>query len=231
MDELPESNGGWMKDPVALLRRERDRSRPRRRRTAAACATLALIVAPAAVAGSLRPDPPAGSLPTGLQPDAFGGTAASTAVAPVRDTEAVSPLGKAVATAPVQKPVAPKVTTTPVTTPAPRVVHLTPVVTRPPAPAPVAAPVTRTVTRPVTKPRVVIPAHVSGAATLRPRLPLHVHGSARVPATDRALATPVTAAVHRRDLLPAALALLALVATSGCLLAVAARLRREGAGA
>jgi hypothetical protein len=38
----------------------------------------------------------------------------------------------------------------------------------------------------------------------------------------------VPAVARRRDLLPAALALLALVATSGCLLAVAARFRQEG---
>jgi hypothetical protein len=52
-----------------------------------------------------------------------------------------------------------------------------------------------------------------------------------LPAILRAAVAPVAAVAHRRNLVPAALALLALVATSGCLLAVAAGLRREGAGA
>jgi hypothetical protein len=66
-------------------------------------------------------------------------------------------------------------------------------------------------------------------STPRAELPTIVHGSSHMAI---GLLTPVAAKLPapggRRDLVPAALALLALVATSGCLLAVAARYRGDG---
>src|SRR5438045_1116247 len=68
-------------------------------------------------------------------------------------------------------------------------------------------------------------------AAPRLQLPTTVRGSFPVPTSLRMPAVPVPTVARPRDLLPAALALLALVATSGCFLAVAARSRQEGLGA
>jgi len=63
-----------------------------------------------------------------------------------------------------------------------------------------------------------------------PQLPALVGGSVAMPAFVRAPVAAAPVAIHQRDLRPAALALLALIVTSGCLLAVAARYRQDGLG-
>ena len=240
MSELPEATGVGMKDPLTLLRRERDRPRPGRRRTVLACAALALAAAPSAVASSLQPDPATASAPAALRPDAFGAAAAAGTTAPermpadasvpVHGAGALPTLAKPVTSSGVQKPAATKV----VPPATPRPLHVTqlparPIATTPPAlPAPRAVGTAREKAPRTTAP--AIPARVTHRITLRLHVPLSLHGSARVPAILRVAVAPVAIAAHRRDLLPAALALLALVATSGCLLAVAAGLRRDGAG-
>jgi hypothetical protein len=80
----------------------------------------------------------------------------------------------------------------------------------------------------VTRNRVVHRPAKRHHAAPRLQLPINVSGRFAAPAILRAPAAPVAAVVRRRDLRPAALALLALVATSGCLLAVAAHFRQEG---
>jgi hypothetical protein len=243
MRELPESNGGWMEDPLALLRRERDRSRAIRRRAAFVCAALALGTAPPGLASSLEPDSPSTPVSAGLQPDAFRAAAPTPAasapapapaaapeptanVLPVRGTAALPPLGKTVAPARVEKPTAPKVTQVTPTTPAP----VTPApVTSPVVPRPVTHVVTTHVALHRHAALPVLPETVRHRVVLDLGVPATLHGSVRTPAILRAPVTAVVAASRRRELVPAALALLALVATSGCLLAVAARVRRDGA--
>ena len=206
------------------MRRERGRRRPSRRSMALACAAIAIALAAplSGSAGSLQPDPPSGPSSTGLQPDAYHDAtapkptpAASTQVTPVEGIAVLPALRGSLAkpsptpprTAPKFEPVAnqPSVATHPVLT----------------APA-VPAVVTR---------HRVVHRHAKGHhAALRLQLPTTVRGSFAVPAGLRAPAASVAAVVRRRDLRPAALALLALVATSGCLLAVAARSRQQRLG-
>jgi hypothetical protein len=99
-----------------------------------------------------------------------------------------------------------------------------PAVTKPIAQVPLTAPVPAETS---TLPRIV-----HGHAQVQSaRVAIRHHPAARLqlPTTVRGSVTlPAPTAAERRDLLPAALALLALVATSGCLLAVAARVRQEG---
>ena len=216
-----------MSEPLSLLRREGDRSGPGRRRMALACAAIALAAPPVASAGSLQPDPPNGPSSTGLHPDAFHDVpsaatpapsrAPAAAVLPARNAETLPPLVQAPLTQPAIRKVIPAVTkpslpippvTTPVTAaaaPQPHVVHRR------------------------AKPHIARVA-VKHHAVPRLQLPTAVRGSFAVSASVRAPAAPLPAVARRRDLLPAALALLALVATSGCFLAVAARSRRDGLG-
>jgi hypothetical protein len=223
-----------MTGPLALLRGQRGRPRPSRRRATIACALLALAAPAAGSADSLQPDPATAPASTGLQPDAFGGSAASaTHVEPVRSTEGLSPLGKT-----VTKPAVTQPSTragTPAATPAP--IHL------PPVTHPVVVPAAPVASLPVaTKPLAIQPqakAHptrpiVKHRARPRLRLPVSVRGSFSLPmptVTARPTPTTTSTPTPRRDLVPAALGLLALVLTSGCLLAVAARFRREELGA
>jgi hypothetical protein len=211
-----------MTGPLSLLRRERGQRRPGRTRAAFACAVIALAAPAAGNANSLRPDPAPGSISAGLQPDAFhGATTAATAppartpaaaVLPVRDTATLPAPAHAPVTPLVTPPVTPKVI--------PAAAKPNPTANVPPR-APVPVPVER-----LTLPRVVhghakvASAHVAVRhhAAARLQLPTTLRGSITLP-------TPT--APGRRDLLPAALALLALVATSGCFLAVAARSRQD----
>ena len=206
-----------MSEPLTLLRRER--GRPRRRQIAAlACAAIALaVVAPVVNAEDLQPDASTGPASSGLQPDAFPGSATAKPAAP-------AVLGDSLAQMPVTPPPAAPKITQPATTPS---LHIA-VVTRPVTIAPI--------TRAPTQTRVVqrrarshtvrtVTKHHSAA---RMKLPTFVSGSFAMPASLRPRAVPIPTVVGRRDLRLAALALLALVATSGCLLAVAARSRREG---
>lgn len=224
---FPKQRGVGVARPLSLLRRERDRSGRCGRAAAVACAGFALAAPPLAVADSLRPDPPAGTSPAALQPDAFPSSAApapeartpASAVVPV-PKQRVSGLGSSLEQPPAQPHSTAPHATTP-TTP----VRLPPAVT----------PVTITsAIQTVTAKRRVVARHAAektGRSTPRAQLPTIVHGSSHMAI---GLLTPVAATLPapggRRDLAPAALALLALVATSGCLLAVAARCRREGLG-
>jgi hypothetical protein len=213
-----------MSEPLTLLRRERGRRRPSRRSMAFACAAIAIALAapPSGSAGSVRPDPPSGPSSTGLQPDAFHDAtvpkptpAASTRVTPVQGIAALPALrGSPAKPSLTPPPTAPKFK--PVTNQPSVATH--PVVTAPAVPAV------------VTRHRVVHRHAKRHHAAPRLELPTTVSGSFAVPAILRAPAAPVAAVVRRRDLRPAALALLALVATSGCLLAVAARSRQERLG-
>lgn len=199
-----------------------------------ASAAIALACPAFANAESLRPDPSAGPSPAELQPDAFPGAtqptsapAAPARVAPVRGVEeAVPALRSPLTTKPAAltpPPMQAKIE--PVST-QPRVATQ-PVVTAPIVPAVVTR--HRVVHRKATTHR----ARVAGVhhASPRLRLPATVRGSVALPATLRLPAAASPAVARSRDLRPAALALLALVATSGCLLAVAARCRQEGLGA
>jgi hypothetical protein len=204
--------------PLSLLRRERNRPR---RRTAFACAVLALVTPTVANAGSLKPDPSAGPASARLQPDAFHDAATAPTAptpAPARmPAAAVLPVHSAeTLPAPVHSP-----RTKPV------IPQLAPAVTRRQvAPVVVTAPVT-----PVARRTVALPRVVEGHAETRVvRVAVKHHAAPRLslPATvSGSLTLQVPTAAVRRDLVPAALALLALVATSGCLLAVAARSRHE----
>src|SRR5438067_3269741 len=231
---FPKQRGGWMSEPLSLLRRERDQSGPGRRRMALACAAIALAAPPAGSAGSPQPDPASGPSSSGLQPDAFHDAASAAtpapsrvpaaAVLPARNAETLHPLVQA----PVTQPAIPKVVIPAVTKPSLPIRPATrPVVTTPVTAA--AAPQSHAVSRRA-KPQLTRVA-VKHHAVPRLQLPTAVRGSFAVPASVRAQTASVTAVARRRDLLPAALALLGLVATSGCLLAVAARSRREGLGA
>jgi hypothetical protein len=149
---------------------------------------------------------------------------AATAAAPARKTEALPRLGTAI----VQSP--PATHATPAITPAARI-EVTPATRSEPA--------QHTGDQPTTGAAVALHrhavAHASHAATkheatARLHLPAAVSGKLALPAALRARAAPVPAVTGRRDVLPAALALLALVTTSGCFLAVAARARRERSG-
>jgi hypothetical protein len=197
---------------------------------ALACAAIALAAPPFARAESLQPDPPSGPSSTGLQPDAFHEAtapkptpAASTQVTPVRGV-AVLPALRGSLTKPslTPPPVAPKIE--PAATEPSVATH--PVVTAPAVPAVVTK--HRAIHRHANPHRTRIA--VEHHAAPRLQLPITVRGSFAVPAGLRAPAASVAAVVRRRDLRPAALALLALVATSGCLLAVVARFRQEGGG-
>jgi len=218
-----------MSEPLSLLRRERGLSRPVRRGMAFACAAVALAAPPVASAESLQPDAPSGSSSTGLQPDAFHAAtapeatpaAAQTQVTPLRGGAALPTLPASVTKAPLTPPpAAPKIRTVETQ---PRTVTR-PVVTAPAAPAVAMRP--RVVHRPAKREGARVAARHHAAPRLQ--LPTTVRGSFAVPASLRVPAEPVPTVARRRDLLPAALALLALVATSGCLLAVAARSRQEG---
>jgi hypothetical protein len=185
---------------------------------------IALAAPAAGNADSLQPDPATGPISAGLQPDAFhdAATAATpapsrtpaAAVLPVRDTETLPPPTHAPVTPLVTAPVTPKVI--PAAT-KPKPIAKVPLR----APVPVPVPVeTLTLPRVVHGHAKVQSAHVAvrhhAAAELQ--LPTTVRGSITLPSPT---------AAGRRELLPAALALLALVATSGCLLAVAARSRQD----
>ena len=230
---FPKQRGGWMSEPLSLLRRERDQSGPGRRRMALACAAIALAAPPAGSAGSPQPDPASGPSSSGLQPDAFHNAASAAtpapsrapaaAVLPARNAETLPPLVHA----PVTQPAIRKVVI-PATKPSLPIRPVTrPVVTTPVTAA--AAPQSHAVSRHA-KPQLTRVA-VKHHAVPRLQLPTAVRGSFAVPGSVRAQTASVPAVARRRDLLPAALALLGLVATSGCLLAVAARSRREGLGA
>lgn len=184
------------------------------------CAAIALAAPPFGSAGSLRPDPPSGSSSTGLQPDAFHDAtapkpapAASAQVTPVEGIAALPALRGSL--------------TKPSFTPPPAAPKIEPVATQPGvASGPVVT--ERPVPAVVTQHRVVQRHAKRHHAAPRLQLPIIVRGSFAVPASLRAPAASLAAVVRRRDLRPAALALLALLATSGCLLAVAARSRQEG---
>jgi hypothetical protein len=195
---------------------------------ALACAAIALAAPSAAGAGSPQPDPANAPSASGLQPDAFpdaasAGTSApsrapAAAVLPGRNSETLPPLAQAPLTQPAIRKVTPAVSTP--SLPIRPATH--PVVT-----TPVTAPQQRHLVHRRAKPHSSRVA-VRHSAVTRLQLPTTVRGSFAVPASVGAHAALVPAVTRRRDLLPAALALLALVATSGCLLAVAARFRQEG---
>jgi len=225
---FPKQRGVDVARPLSLLRRERGGARrPTRQAAAWACAALALLGPPAAGAGALKPDPPATPASTGLQPDAFPPSSApapetrapTSAVVPV-PKQGGSGLGSS-----LQQPAVQRVPTTPSAT--------TPPVSLPPVARPVV-----TVTTPETGTRAserrAVGRHAIEErrhATPRVRLPALAHGSSRMAVGLRfPAAAPLPVPGTRRDLLPAALALLALVVTSGCFLAVAARHRQEGLG-
>lgn len=214
---FPKQRGVGVARPLSLLRREGARAR-RPGRTAAACAValLALALPAAAQAGSLQPDPPATPAPVGLQPDTFPSTATAPAEKP-------APPAPVTHVAPVSAgSVVPSLGTQQLERPGPSIVA--------PVETPLAPAVTHVVVRhKQTKthrsarhraaPRVRLPVRVGAVSTMRLGLLVPVRTVVAVPAVQA-----------RRDLLPAALALLALVATSGCFLAVAARHRQEGLG-
>lgn len=226
---FPKQRGVDVARPLSLLRRGRGGTRrPIGQAAAWACAALALLGPPAAGAGPLKPDPPATPASAGLQPDAFPSSPApapetrapTSAVVPV-PKQGPSGLGGS-----LQQPPAQQVPTTPSVTATPRV-------TMPPVARPVV-----TVTTPETgtgaTERRTVERHAvveRRRATPRLRLPALAHGSSRTAVGLRFPgAAPLTVAGPGRDLLPAALALLALVVTSSCFLAVAARHRQEGLG-
>jgi len=193
-----------------------------------ACAVLALAAPPIATPDSLRPDPPAGASQAALQPDAFPSSAATPAPEARVPASAVVPVpkqGAALGNSLEQPQVQQPATTPPAETP-------TTPVRLPPRVAPLTTtPVIETIT---TQRHAVARHHAARKArpaTPHVQLPATVHGSSHMAI---GLITPVAATLPaaggKRDLVPAALALLALVATSGCLLAVAARYRREGLG-
>jgi len=202
-----------MTELSSLLRREQDPARGCRRVAAFACTVIALAAFPSVVkAAEPRPDASTGPVSTGLQPDAFPGTATA-------KPEALAPIGGSLgAPLTTPSPAAPKLT------PTAAKIHVAPV-TRPVVIAPVTrAPADTRVVHPQAKP------HARTAkqrALIRMQLPTVVRGSLRLPASLRVPVESVQTVAKRRDLVPAAFALLALVATSGCLLTVAARSRRE----
>jgi hypothetical protein len=218
-----------MTELSSLLRQERASAPAWGRVSAFACA-LAVVaaVATAANAAELRPDTSTSSASSGLQPDAFPGSAATAKPAAPATPAHASSVGDALTQVPVSPPpTAPKVTQP---APVPATIHVT-APTRPVA----ITPVNRTPPRtqaPAARPerpvvRLQLPRRVSGFAL---RLPRAVGGSLALPRLHvRPL--PAASVVQGRNLLPAALALLALVATSGCLLGVAARVARDGPGA
>jgi hypothetical protein len=223
-----------MTGTLSLLRRKPSRP-PRNRRAAAACAAIALAAPAGGSAGSLQPDPATGPPPAqaGLQPDAFDApTRADDGALPVRHTDALSPLAKEVVKAPLtQRPAAPAASAVQL----PHVVRpvVTPAVTTPAAPKPHV--VQRRAAPHAREQKTVKHAAATHAAVKRRsaphlRLPVAVRGSVALPARARTPAAPVRTVVRHTELRPAALALLALVVTSGCFLAVAARLRRERLG-
>jgi hypothetical protein len=205
-----------------------------RRVSALACAvSLTFVVACAANASVLEPDPSAGSAPTSLQPDSFPAPAtAKPAPAPRTSVAAPATVGHSLTEVPVTPP---PVSAAKVATPAPAPrIHVEPT-------APATVPVPVGTTPPVTTPAATTPAAKASptrpraparVAQVRPKLPVvvglelpeRVTGTLTMPRLTRAV--PTAAAAASRDLLPAALGVLALVATSGCLLAVAVRARR-----
>src|SRR5581483_12179489 len=190
----------------SLLRQERLNRRVGRGVAAIAWLLVApAALAPAANATELRPD--ASTQPAPAHPAAVGGSLAVVPQVPVAPTTA----GK------VTEPAAPKVTE-PAAAPA---IHVT---TAPPA----AATEPRTVAhvRAAAKGRTVVrlrlPRAVGGRISVI-RVPRGVSGSLALP-SRRPYVLPAVSA-SPRDLVPAALALLA---TSGCLLGAAARAARGG---
>lgn len=220
-----------MTEVTTLLRRERGR-RPRCRRTVAlGCTALALAaLAPAALAAELQPDPSSGTTSSSLKPDAFPHAATAQPAAPTLPAApaAAEPVAGSLAPPPLTTPPVVRKDTSPVTTPRIQV-------TAPPRPVEI-APVVRDVTKapavhPRAKPQAARTA-VKQRTVARLGLPRLVTGTLAIPlVTVLRSHVPVPVVTGRRDLLPAALGLLALVATSGCMLAVAARSRREGIGA
>src|SRR5437763_12020140 len=93
---FPQQRGGWMSEPLPLLRRERGLPRPGQRRMMLVCAVIALAAPPIASAESLQPDPPSGPSSTGLQPDAFQNATAPKATVPAGPPQ-VTPLRGAAA--------------------------------------------------------------------------------------------------------------------------------------
>jgi len=215
----------------SLLRQERLNRRVGRGVAAIAWLLVApAALAPAANATELRPDASTQPAPAALQPDAFPGPAAPQATKPATPAHPAA-VGGSLAVVPqvpvapttagkVTEPAAPKVTE-PAAAPA---IHVT---TAPPA----AATEPRTVAhvRAAAKGRTVVrlrlPRAVGGRISVI-RVPRGVSGSLALP-SRRPYVLPAVSA-SPRDLVPAALALLALVATSGCLLGAAARAARGG---
>jgi hypothetical protein len=213
---FPKQRGVVVARPLSLLRRQRDRARqPGRAAAACACALLALGLPAVARAGSLQPDPPATPAPVGLQPDTFPAVPAASAPKPAPVTH-VAPATAAAGS------VVSSLETQPAEKPPPSIV------------APVETPLAPAATHVVTRHTQTKAHHAARhRAVVRIRLPVRVRAVSTmrlgllVPARAVAVAPAVPA---RRDLAPGALALLALVVTSGCFLAVAARHRQEGLG-
>jgi hypothetical protein len=210
-----------MTELSSLLRRDCERRFRRRRVAALACAvTVAGTFVIGAHAAALEPDPSAGPAATGLQPDAFP----APAIPKPKPAIAAAPTAPAsVGHALVQAPTATPSETTPQVTSAPA--PSTTVRVAPPTPPAVVPPVRPAVHRQA-KPHAVhrVIQHRHAARLL---LPARVAGTLAMPATTETFVVPVPAAGLERNLLPAALALLALVATSTCLLAAALRAQRE----
>jgi hypothetical protein len=185
-----------------------------------ACAVVALATPAVGSAGSLQPDAATAPISAGLQPDAFDQAAVPTtpppsrapaaAALPVRNSETLPPLRPPALAQPATRKTIITVTK--------------PIVQVPRETEPVVA-------APVTAETLALPRVVYGHAKVHSARVAVMHRAAarlQLPTTVRGSVTlPVPTVAARRDLLPAALALLALVATSGCLLTVAARSRQE----
>jgi hypothetical protein len=209
----------------SLLRQERLQRRVGRCMAALTWLALAVaVVAPRANGTELRPDASTKPAPAGLQPDAFPGSAAPVSAKAAAPAHPSGVGGSLVEVPQVRVPATPP-STTKLTEPATaRPIHVT---TAPPA-APVepraVAPVRRAAKQ-HTVVRVRLPRAVGGRLSVI-RLPRGVSSSLALP-THPPYVLPAVSA-RPRNLVPAALALLALVATSGCLLGAAARAARHG---
>jgi hypothetical protein len=199
---------------------------------AALCVVVSLAVTAPALA-ALQPDPgPATGAGVGLRPDSFGSAAQPAQPSPSTDAT-IPPVTRAV---PVTKP--------PITKPA---VETPPVITQPveqpqPPAAAVSTQVTGLVEQTSEPPRAVATSAGSAAAAStaagekaeqrvpRPALPVHLE-SLRLPYLGGSLTLPPVPSVDDADrlVLPAALALLTLVAASGGFLGLVYRLGRERA--
>jgi hypothetical protein len=227
----------------SLLRRGRGRNAARRRAATLGC-VVALAGVGSAVAGgaapALQPDPAATPASASLKPDAFGGAGGSAeqqavpAPHPAQPARATEGLPVTPAPAAIPAPALRPASAAPPPSPPPQQQAPTrgrPISTHASLPAAKAVHV-----RPHrSTPRARIPRAARGSAPLPLELRLRIaavpkaaHGSARLPGALRpAVATPVSA--RGRDVIPAALGLLLLVAVSGCFLAVTAALLREEA--